>query len=51
MNKLYGHPHEISALAKSNKHKLLASSCEGKNKTFCTMIIWSTEDWKIKKMI
>lgn len=42
MNKLYGHPHEISALAKNNKNKLLASSCEGKNKTFCRIIIWST---------
>lgn len=51
MNKLYGHPHEISALAKCNKRRLLASSCSGKSKAFCTIIIWSTEDWKIKKMI
>ena len=29
----------------------MASSCHGKSKAFCTIIIWSTEDWKIKKMI
>jgi WD40 repeat protein len=51
MNKLYGHPHEISALAKCNRRKLLASSCYGKNKVFCAIIIWSIDNWKIKNII
>ena len=51
MNKLYGHPHEISCMTKCDSRFLLVSSCIGLNKNSCKMIVWSTDGWKIKKVI
>lgn len=51
MNKLYAHPHEISYLAKCDERNLLVSSCSGLNKISCSIIVWSTKDWKVKKII
>ena len=51
MNKLYGHPHEISCLAKNNDRKLLVSSCFGLTKIACSMIVWDTHEWKMLKII
>ena len=48
MNKLYGHPHEISCLAKSYNGKRLASACNGLSKAASTVLIWNTEDWRFK---
>lgn len=51
MAKLYGHPHEIYTLCRSNSSKVLASSCKALSKESASIILWSVGDWKILKVI
>lgn len=51
MAKLYGHPHEIYTLCRSNSYKVLASSCKALSKESASIILWSVGDWKILKVI
>lgn len=48
MNKLYGHPHEISCLTKTLDGSRIASACSGLSKAASTILVWDTKGWKFK---
>ena len=50
MNKLYGHPHEISCIAKTSDGSRIASACSGLSKAASTILVWDTKDWKFNSI-
>lgn len=51
MNKLYGHPHELQCICRSPDSKFMATSCKALTKETASIIIWSTQTWKIFKIV
>lgn len=50
MQKLYGHPHEISCVRSKKDGSVIASACTGLNKISCMILIWETKEWKWKNI-
>ena len=51
MNKLYGHPHEIEAVARSKVSQRMASCCSALSQQSASVVIWDTSAWKILKIL